>query len=132
MTATRTSACRPARERGARIETKLTDRHQLTYEVAPRVSAGRGLKLGVSLVGMDGFARRPARERGARIETRNCGDSPIPANVAPRVSAGRGLKLVSTLRCGSRARVAPRVSAGRGLKHVFIREFAIVIRSPRA
>jgi len=59
---------RPARERGARIETLLMGLILIPTVVAPRVSAGRGLKLNELTIFGQEF------------------------RVAPRVSAGRGLK----------------------------------------
>ena len=62
------SRCRPARVRGARIETMPKQRKTLKE------------------------VRRPARVRGARIETATSAAEPCRAPVAPRACAGRGLK----------------------------------------
>ena len=60
--------CRPAEERGARIETFEGWRKVSRSWVAPQKNAGRGLKHdlpGGAVVEIS----RPAEERGARIET---------------------------------------------------------------
>ena len=56
---------RPARERGARIETTLGHRVYRRGEVAPRASAGRGLKRGRPVQVEHPHESPRARARGA-------------------------------------------------------------------
>src|SRR5436309_107179 len=141
MIAALTEACRPACERGARIETPRPAQSRRSPWVAPRANAGRGLKHSadghclprgsvapranagrglthLGLVSIVYSTRRPACERGARIETPIA--APLNKSWLRRPACERGAR-IETFSTRSHARltsVAPRANAGRGLKHV--------------
>ena len=106
---------RSTRKRGARIETLCKPCTSLSGLIAPRESAGRGLKQMTRRKGLKNSDRstrkrgarietelerhrsrwaryRSTRKRGARIETLFQAANVVLIAIAPRESAGRGLK----------------------------------------